>query len=81
MCICVPNIKFLCITLCQGEVCTDNANADTNNDGQRTTVKGSLADKPNEPKMTDFHRCVSNILSTFLFPIFTNFHGKQIALK
>ena len=29
MCICVPNIKFLCITLCHGEVCTDaNADAD-----------------------------------------------------
>ena len=31
MCICVPNMKFLCLTLCQGEVCTD-ANADANTD-------------------------------------------------
>ena len=29
MCICVPNMKFLCLTLCQGEVCTD-ANVNTN---------------------------------------------------
>ena len=40
-------MKFLCLTLCQGEVCTDDAdddaNADTNDDGQ------SMIDKPNEP--------------------------------
>ena len=30
-CICVPNMKLLCLALCQGEVCTD-ANADTNTD-------------------------------------------------
>ena len=29
MCICVPNMKFLYLILCQGEVCTD-ANDDTN---------------------------------------------------
>ena len=29
MCICVPNMKFLCLILCQGEVCTD-ATDDTN---------------------------------------------------
>ena len=39
MCICVPNIKFLCLTMCQGEVYTDNTNADDanandTNDGQ-----------------------------------------------
>ena len=31
MCICAPNMKFLCLTQCQGEVCTDadtDANAD-----------------------------------------------------
>ena len=27
MCICIPNMKFLCLTLCQGEVCTDDADA------------------------------------------------------
>ena len=31
-------MKFLCLTMCQGEVCTDDVNADTdtdaNNDGQ-----------------------------------------------
>ena len=33
MCICTQNIKFLCLTPCQGGVCTDdNADADTNND-------------------------------------------------
>ena len=30
MCICIPNMKFLCLTLCQGEVCTDDANTNTN---------------------------------------------------
>ena len=46
-------MKFLSLTLCQGEFCTDdNANADTNDDddGQFMIVKGSLVDKPNEPK-------------------------------
>ena len=28
MCICIPNMKFLCLAMCQGEVCTDNANDD-----------------------------------------------------
>ena len=35
MCLCVPNMKFLHLTLCQGEVCTDddaNANDDDAND-------------------------------------------------
>ena len=27
MCICIPNMKSVCLTLCQGEVCTD-ANTD-----------------------------------------------------
>ena len=44
MCICIPNMKFLCLSLCQGEVCKDNANNDdtndddTNNDGQSMSV-------------------------------------------
>ena len=34
MYICVPNIKFLYLTQCQGEVCTDDdADADTNDAG------------------------------------------------
>ena len=51
MCICIPNMKFLCLTMCQGEVCTDtdNTNADAN-DGRSMIVFGSLVDKPNEPK-------------------------------
>ena len=31
MCICVPSMKFLCLTMCQREVCTDD-NADANAD-------------------------------------------------
>ena len=51
--VCVANMKFLCLTLCQGEVCTDDVtNADANNDdGQFMIVKGCLVDKPNEPKI------------------------------
>ena len=51
MCISIPNMKFLCLTQCQGEVCTDsNADVDANNDdeGQFMIEKGSLVDKPNE---------------------------------
>ena len=33
MCVCVSNMKFLCLTLCQGEVCTDTAN--TNDTGRQ----------------------------------------------
>ena len=41
--------------MCQGEVCTDDANtndanADDAKDGQSMIVQGSLVDKPNEPK-------------------------------
>ena len=53
MCICVPNMKFLCVTLCQREVCTDDDDAnddDANDDRQSMIVKGSFVDKPNEPK-------------------------------
>ena len=34
MCTCIPNIKFLSLALCQGEVCTDDddANDDGNDD-------------------------------------------------
>ena len=53
VCICIPNMKFLSLSLCQGEVCTDDDNnANTNDDGQGQSmiVKGSLVDKQNEPK-------------------------------
>ena len=30
MCICIPNMKFLCLTMYQGEVCTDDTSNDTN---------------------------------------------------
>ena len=54
-CICVPNMKFLCLTLWQGEVCTDdddaNDDANANNDGKSMIVLGSLVDKPNKPKI------------------------------
>ena len=49
-CICVPNMKLLCLILWQGEVCTD-ANIETNDDTQSMIVQGSLTDKPNEPKI------------------------------
>ena len=50
MCICIPTMKFLCLTPCQGKGCTDdddtNANddadanndADANDDGQSMIV-------------------------------------------
>ena len=38
MCISIPNMKFLCLTTCQGEVCTDDANDDTNDDEERQTI-------------------------------------------
>ena len=54
MCICIPNVKFLSLTLWQREVCTDNANdkanAEANDNRQSMIVQGSLVDKPNEPK-------------------------------
>ena len=53
ICICIPNMKFLCLTLWQGKVCTDDdANDDdTNtNDNRQSMIEGSLADKRNEPK-------------------------------
>ena len=52
MCICIPNMKLLCLTMCQREVCTDDDNANDANDGQSMIVQGSLVDKPNEPKTT-----------------------------
>ena len=45
MYMCIPNMKFPCLTLCQGEVCTDDANDDdannntnANDDGQSMIV-------------------------------------------
>ena len=38
MCICMPNMKFLCLTLCQGKVCTDNDDDANANDGQSIIV-------------------------------------------
>ena len=38
-CICIPNMKFLCLNLWLEEVCSDDANADneTNDDDTRRT--------------------------------------------
>ena len=36
MCICILNITFLCLTLYQGEVCTDDTNDDAKDDAQQT---------------------------------------------
>ena len=33
VCTCIPRMKFLCLTLCQGEMYTDD-DADANDDGQ-----------------------------------------------
>ena len=30
LCICVPNLKFVCLNLWLGELCTDDANDDAN---------------------------------------------------
>ena len=51
ICICVSNMKFVCLNVWLGEVCTDNANnANINDDGQCMIIQGALVDKPNEPK-------------------------------
>ena len=47
MCICIPNVKFLCLTLWQGEVCTgDDANtnhdANANEDDTQWTKHASI---------------------------------------
>ena len=54
--LCIPNMKFPCLTL-YGELCTDNnANAsanddaNANDDGQGMITLGSLIDNPNEPE-------------------------------
>ena len=66
----ILNMKFLCLTMGQGEVCTDNAdtnNTDDANDGQSMIVQGSLVDKPNEPKTSTviFHHKSSLITKLF----------------
>ena len=42
MCIWTPNMKFLCLTMCKGEVCTDanadDANADNTNANDRQSM-------------------------------------------
>ena len=70
MCICISNMKFLCLTLWQEEVCTDD-NADAkmdanvnNDDAQFMTVLGSLVDKPNEPKILRILYVLFNFLMT-----------------
>ena len=61
-CISVLNMKFLCLTLFLGEVCTD-VNADTKTPNEQSMiVQGSLVDKPNVPKTPQ-----SYIKCTFLF--------------
>ena len=46
MCICIPSMKFLYLTMCQGEVCTDDdANAvqdDANDDDTQWTKHGCI---------------------------------------
>ena len=38
MCTCILNMKFLCLTQCQGEVCTDHANADKDANDDRQSM-------------------------------------------
>ena len=40
VCMCVPNMKFVCLTLWLGEVCTNDTNADaaTNDNDARRTI-------------------------------------------
>ena len=38
VCICIPNMKFLCLTVCQREVCTDDANTDPDTGWQWCTM-------------------------------------------
>ena len=69
MCICIPNIKFPCPTLWQGEVCPDDDNDnDANTDakgGLSRIILGFLVDKPNEPK--------NNIRVSFVTSVFKYF--------
>ena len=39
MCICIPNMRFLCLTLWQGEMLTDNDNTNANDDRQSMIEK------------------------------------------
>ena len=48
MCMCIPHMKFLCLTLWQGEVCTDDDDDDAN--AGQSMIDKALVDKPNEPK-------------------------------
>ena len=53
----VPNMKFLCLILWLGWVCTDDVNTDDAADAegaQSMIVYGSLVDKPKEPKTSVF---------------------------
>ena len=59
----VPNMKFLCLTLWQGEVCTDDNNDDTdanaNDDGQNTSL---------------IYENNSNTISTSIWYLLISFH-------
>ena len=55
----IPNMKFLCLTLWLGELCTDDNDSDSEawqqrcwamDDGKSKIVKDTSVDKPNEPK-------------------------------
>ena len=55
----MDNMKFLCLILWQGEVCTDTNNdadadeADADDVQSMIVVQGSLIGKPNEPKLAN----------------------------
>ena len=73
-------MKFTCLNLWLEEVCTDDTNA--NNDDDKMYIKsmivyGSLVDKPNEPKMTSFKekakRCIELLLGTLKITCHLNY--------
>ena len=57
--------------MCQGEVCTDNANTNDANDRQSMIVQGSLVDKPNESKRYEVLHCTPEIVNNTQHKVYT----------
>ena len=51
VCMSVPKMKFLCLNLWIGEVCTDANDTNNANDDIQWTKHEALADKPSKPKI------------------------------
>ena len=58
----IPDMKFLCLTLWLGGVCTDDTNngANDDNNGQSMIVEGSLVNKPNEPRTIELSKTLKS---------------------